>query len=316
MANRFFKIYNKFGSYFVLIVVFLFFAVTQDFFLAPTNLLNILRQVSIYGIIITGITFIMLSGGADLSVGGQIACLGLFLAAMVTQWNVPTIPAILITLLVGTGIGALIGLLAAILDVTPLIITLCFMLVLNGIALVVTNGYPIYDMPELILQIGQGTVGPIPICVILLVIICFIGWFLLSKTYFGRSTYALGGNKEAARLAGINITKIRILVYALGGFFTAIGGLVLLGRTNSATATAGSSYPFDCMTAACLGGITFGGGNGTMINSFVGVLVIGILANGLTLMGLNTNVQQIIKGLLLFFAISVGALQKKYQTFD
>lgn len=312
MGEKFWKFYRKFGPYIILAGVFLFFALTQKAFLRPANLINVLQQVAIYGIVSTGVTFVMISGGTDLSVGGQVACNGLLIAAMMVKWHLPVPVAILVGVVTGVVLGCINGAISAFLRVTPFVITLCTMLILNGVALVVTNGYPIYDMPESFLWLGQGRIGPIPVSVIILVITCVTGWFLLSKTYFGRKVYALGGNQEAARLAGINVVKLRIIVYGLCGFFTTIGTIVMLARTNSATATSGQNYQFDCMTAACLGGITFGGGNGNMLNTFIGVLIIGILANGLILAGINSNMQQVIKGFLLLFAIALDAIQKRH----
>lgn len=311
MADKFWKIYSKYGSYIILAMVFCYFAITQKTFLKPANLMNVLQQVAIYGIVATGVTFVMISGGTDLSVGGQIACNGLLMAAAMVNWNLPVPVAILLGVVVGIALGSLNGLVSAYLRVTPFVITLCTMLILNGLALVVTNGYPIYDLPESFLWLGQGWVGPIPVSVIILVLVCIVGWFLLSKTYFGRQVYALGGNQEAARLAGINVFKLRIVVYGLCGLFTTIGTIVMLARTNMASATSGGNYQFDCMTAACLGGITFGGGSGNMLNTFIGVLIIGILANGLILAGVNSNMQQVIKGCLLLFAIGMGAIQRR-----
>lgn len=312
MGEKFWKFYRKFGPYIILAGVFLFFALTQKAFLRPANLINVLQQVAIYGIVSTGVTFVMISGGTDLSVGGQVACNGLLIAAMMVKWHLPVPVAILVGIVTGVLLGCINGAISAFLRVTPFVITLCTMLILNGVALVVTNGYPIYDMPESFLWLGQGRIGLIPVSVIILVITCVTGWFLLSKTYFGRKVYALGGNQEAARLAGINVVKLRIIVYGLCGFFTTIGTIVMLARTNSATATSGQNYQFDCMTAACLGGITFGGGNGNMLNTFIGVLIIGILANGLILAGINSNMQQVIKGFLLLFAIAMDAIQKRH----
>lgn len=312
MGNKFWKIYRKVSSYVILAVVFVFFALTQKAFLNPTNLLNILQQVAVYGIIITGVTMVMVSGGTDLSVGGQVACNGLLISACMVNFNLPVPVAILVGMAAGAAIGFINGWIAAFFRIIPFVVTLCTMLILNGLALVVTNGYPIYDMPESFLFLGQGRVGPIPVSVILMIIVCLIGWFVLSQTYFGREIYALGGNQEAARLAGINVFRMRIAVYTLCGLFTTIGTIVMVARTNSATATSGANYQFDCMTAACLGGITFGGGSGGMMNSIVGVLVIGILGNGLILMGVNSNMQTVIKGFLLLFAICMDALQKRH----
>ena len=195
MGEKFWKFYRKFGPYIILAGVFLFFALTQKAFLRPANLINVLQQVAIYGIVSTGVTFVMISGGTDLSVGGQVACNGLLIAAMMVKWHLPVPVAILVGIVTGVLLGCINGAISAFLRVTPFVITLCTMLILNGVALVVTNGYPIYDMPESFLWLGQGRIGPIPVSVIILVITCVTGWFLLSKTYFGRKVYALGGNQ-------------------------------------------------------------------------------------------------------------------------
>lgn len=316
MGRKLLKGYSKLGAYAILIAIILLFTLhptSGPTFIKVSNIWNIVRQVSIYGIVVTGITFVMISGGADLSVGGQLACNGLLVAALMTKLNVPVWAAILICLLSGVLLGAYNGYISAILKVTPFVITLTSMLILNGVASVVTKGLPIYSMPESFLWMGQGNIfGDVPASALILIAVLAVGWFLLNKTYFGRSVYALGGNQEAARLAGINVVKVRVLVYAICGLFTAIGCMVMVARTNTASPTAGASYPFDCMTAACLGGITFGGGTGNLLKSFTGVLIIGILANGLLLIGVDTNVQQVIKGALLLFAIAMDALQKKY----
>lgn len=305
------KFYKKYGIYVILLVVFALFSILEPVFLSLDNVINILRQISMFGIVVVGVTFVMIGGGSDLSVGGQVAVNGMLAAVLMVNYSVPPAITVIICILVGTAFGALNGFIGAKLKIFPLVVTLCTMLILQGVAQVITGGYPIFGLPESFAFIGQGYLGPIPVPVILFVLIVAVAWFVLNKTYFGRHIYAVGGNQEASRLAGIHVEKMQIALYAICGFITSIGAMVMLSRTNSAQPTAASTYPFDCMTAACLGGITFGGGNGNILNSIVGVLIIGILNNGLLLMGVNVNYQTIIKGVVLLMAIAIDALQKK-----
>jgi ribose transport system permease protein len=219
--------------------------------------------------------------------------------------------AMVISILAGCAMGAVNGLLIASLKISSIVVTLCFLLILNGMAIVVTQGYPIYDMPDRFLFIGQGYIGDwIPFSIIIFALAVAIGWFVLHKTYFGRYIYALGGNQDAARLAGISIFKVRIATYVICSFFTAIGAMMLLSRTDTATPTAGASYPFDCLTAVVLGGVSLGGGYGNVITTMVGVVIITLIANALLLMGYDSNFQQIIKGSILLLAVSIDAVQR------
>lgn len=308
--DKFFKFYKKYGIFVVLVVLFAFFSIAADGFLNTPSLMNILRQSVVYGVMVVGITIVMISGGTDLSVGGQVACNGLLIAYMLTH-GVPIPVAILIGIVTGMAFGALTGILIASLRVAPLVITLCFMLILNGIAVVVSGGYPIYDMPKSFLFIGQGNLGGVfPFSVLILALAVLVGWFILHKTYFGRQIYALGGNQGAARLAGINVFKVRVLTYMISGAFIALGCIMLLARTNSATPTAGATYPFDCMTACVLGGVSWGGGSGNIITTMLGVVIIAMIGVGLLLIGFDSNFQQIIKGLILLMALSIDAIQR------
>ena len=310
-SKKFFRLYDAYGPVVIMLVVFAIFAVTQKSFLSAGNIMNVLRQVSIYGICVTGVSFVMISGGVDFSVGSQIALLGLIAASLTNTFHVPVILAFAAAIVIAILIGLFNAGIASAFSLMPLVVTMCSMLIISGLALIVTNGYAIYDMPESFLWIGQGRVFGIPVSIIVMFICIFIGWFILNRTYLGRNIYALGGNEEAARLAGIETKKLRMIVYAISGIFIAIDSLTLAARTNNASATAGNNYQFDCLTAACLGGIQLGGGNGNILKSFLGVLTIGILNNGLVLAGASTNWQTVLKGVLLLVAIILGAMSKK-----
>ena len=262
MKKNWVELYKKYGIYILLVVVFAFFAVAAPNFLAAKNVINILRQVSMFGIVVVGVCMVMIGGGMDLSVGMQMAVDGMLIGYMMVNLNVPIPLAIVITIVVGCLLGAANGIIAVKMHIAPIIVTLGTMLVLQGVAYLITGGYPITGMPEAFKVIGQGYVGIIPVPVIIFVLFIIFGAILMNKTYLGRYIYALGGNKEAARLAGINVDKLTVAVYTFCGFCASIAALIMVGRTNAAQPGAGSSYSFDCMTAACLGGVSIAGGEG------------------------------------------------------
>lgn len=309
-ADKFFKFYKKYGLFVVFCVLFVLFAVIADGFLSTRNLINILKQASVYGIMCVGVTIVMVSGGMDMSVGGQIACSGLVMASLMKMGIHPVL-AVLAGILACAIVGCINGLFIATFNCAPMVITLCLMLVLNGTAVVTTSGIPIYDFPKGFYYVGQGFIGGVfPFSIIIWVLAIAVGYFLLNKSYFGRELYAIGGNREAARLAGINVVRTRILSYVINSLFIGIGSWVLLSKTGSAAPTAGANYQFDCLTACMLGGVTFGGGSGNVLTTALGVLIISMIGNGLLLVGLDGNYQQIIKGLILLLTLTIDAYQK------
>lgn len=303
--------YKKYGIYIFLAVVFVFFAVLAPNFLSYKNVINILRQVSMFGIVVIGVAFVMIGGGMDLSVGGQMAVVGMAAGYLMVNLQVNLLVASVLAILLGCAFGAINGIVAIKLNIAPIIVTLSMMLILQGVAYLITGGYPITGMPEQFVVIGQGYVGAIPIPVIIFVLFIAFGWIVMNKTYLGRYIYALGGNKEAARLAGISVERLTVFVYMFAGFAASIAALIMVGRTNASQPGAGSSYPFDCMTAACLGGISIQGGEGKISGVVVGVIILGILDNGLVLMGVNSNFQSVVKGLILLIAVAIDCYQGK-----
>lgn len=306
-----YELYKKYGIYIILLCVIAIFGFSTPNFLSFENLMNVIRQVSMFGIVVVGVTFVMISGGMDLSVGGQMAVNGMIVGILMVNFGVGIVPACIIGIIIGTLMGAINGLIAVKLNIMPIIVTLGTMLALQGLAFVITKGLPVFGLPEGFAMLGQGYIGPIPIPVIIFGVVVAVAWFILKKTYFGRYVYAMGGSREAARLAGINIEKMTYIVYALCGFITSIAALIMLSRTNSAQPGAGASYPFDCMTAAVLGGISFAGGEGKVGGAVVGVLIIGILNNGLQLMNVDSNWQGVIKGIVLIAAVGIDSIQRR-----
>ncbi|GHT77560.1 ribose ABC transporter permease [Spirochaetia bacterium] len=307
---KFYDFYKKYGIYLIMLVVFVFFSIMSPIFFTTANLLNILRQVSMFGIVVVGVSLVTISGGADLSVGGQMAVIGMIAATLMVKFNVPIVFAVFISMAVGIMLGIINGLIAIKLNIFPMIVTLGTMLILNGLAFLVSGGYPIFGLPEAFKFLGQGYAKFIPVPVIIFIVVVAFGVVLLNKTYFGRFIYAMGGNPNAAHLAGINVNRMRVGVYALCGFLTSIASLIMLSRTNSAQPAAGSSYPFDCMTAICLGGVSVMGGTGSISGAIVGVLIIGVLNNGLQLLNCDINLVSVIKGIILIIAVGIDCVQK------
>ena len=307
--KKFVDIYKKFGIYILLAVVFVVFAVAAPNFLSAKNVINIVRQCSMFGIVVVGVSMVMIGGGMDLSVGSQMAVDGMLVGYMMVNSGLPIPVAIVATIVIGCVMGAINGLVAVKLHIMPIIVTLGTMLILEGVAYLITGGYPITGMPEAFTVIGQGYLGIIPIPVIIFAAFVSFGWVVMNKTYLGREIYALGGNREAARLAGINVDRLTIIVYTFCGFAASIAALIMVGRTNASQPGAGSSYAFDCMTAACLGGVSIAGGEGKISGTVVGVLILGMLDNGLVLMSVNSNWQSVIKGLILLAAVAIDCYQ-------
>ena len=304
---------KKYGIYVALLLLGAFFAATSEAFLVPANLFNIARQVSMLGIAAVGMAFVLLLGGIDLSIGSQITLVNIVAAWMMVHAHQSPLVASLAALTVSSFVGFLNGWTIANLRMPPLIVTLCSMTMLEGLAYIISGGMPIFGFPRAFSVIGQGYVGPVPVPVIIMVVILAIGSFILEKTYFGRYFYAVGGSEEAAHLSGINVKRVKYLVYTLSGLFAGIAGIVMLSRTNSGQALAGKGLELDVLTAVVLGGVSVNGGQGRISNVVAGVLILGVLGNGLVLLNVSQYVQMVTKGAVLLLAVGFDCYQKSRQ---
>lgn len=304
------KFVEKFYILLLLVVIIAFFAVAAPRFLTVLNLTNILVQNSYLIIATIGIAMIMISSGADLSVSYQIGIISVVLGKLMTKMNVPVVVALLIALVLGAFLGSVNGFCAIKLKVHPMVATMATMTIYQGIAYVFSNSETYFDFPESFKKIGQGMIGPIPICVILMIVAVVIGWFMMNKTYFGRYIYSIGGNEEATRLAGVNTKKVKLLIFLVAGLFVGVAAIVLTARTGSASAGIAADAMFSCFTACILGGISFSGGGGNVLSVIFSVLIIGVLSNGIQMMGGSIYVQYIVKGILLVAAIAYDNYQK------
>ncbi|MBM5574858.1 MULTISPECIES: ABC transporter permease [Deefgea] len=303
---------QKLGPFLALLVLVAGLAITSPDFLTVGNLLNVFRQVSINALIAFGMTLVILLGGIDLSVGSILA-LSSVLTALMLSHGIDPVVATSVGVLAGAGMGMLNGLVISKGKVAPFIATLGMMTILRGLSLVFSDGRPISGLhSDFFAMLGGGYVaGLIPVPVIIMLVMFAVFWFVLKKTVFGRHVYAVGGNEEAARLSGINTDRIKIWVYTLSGAMAATAGMILTSRLSSAQPTAGTGYELDAIAAVVLGGTSLTGGRGWIFGTLVGALLIGILNNGLNLLGVSSFYQQVIKGVVILLAVLLDRANKK-----
>ncbi|MBE3563976.1 MAG: ribose ABC transporter permease [Hydrogenibacillus schlegelii] len=285
-----------------LIVLSVALALTTPHFLTVNNILNVLRQVSINALIALGMTFVILTGGIDLSVGSMLALSGALAAGMI-HGGVPAALAVALALFAGAAMGAANGVLVARGRLAPFIVTLATMTVYRGLTLVYTDGRPITGLGDAFGVIGRGYLFDIPLPVLWLGLGFAGSYLLLNSTVFGRHVYAVGGNEEAALHSGVATDRIKIWVYTISGLAAAAGGIILTSRLNSAQPTAGMGYELDAIAAVVLGGTSLSGGRGTLGGTLVGALIIGVLNNGLNLLNVSSFYQQVVKGVVILIAV-------------
>ena len=311
MQKQMIEVIKDKAIFLVLAVMIIFFSLVTKTFLTLDNLFNVARQVSMLGIASIGMIFVILLGGIDLSTGSIITFVNIVTAYMMVKMDISMWPAILLTLMMCILIGVFNGFAVATFNMPALIVTFATQTIFAGVAYMISGGMPISGLPEEFAVIGQGYVGVVPIPVLIMIVAFVLGGVILNKTYFGRYFYALGGNEEAAKLSGIRVKAIKMLVFALSGLFGGIAGIVMLSRTNSGQATAGRGYEFDVITAVVLGGVSLSGGSGRMLNVVAGVLILGVLSNGMVLMNVSYYAQMVIKGIILLLAVGFDCVQKK-----
>jgi ribose transport system permease protein len=295
---------QKYGPFLALIAVCIGLALLSPNFLSVSNSFDVMRQVSINAVIAFGMTLTILLGGIDLSVGSILAVSSV-LAAMTMKGGHGAGLAAGIALLAGAAMGSLNGVVIAKGKVAPFIATLGTMTLLRGAALVLSNGSPISGFPsQLFAMLGGGYVARlIPVPVVLMLAMFAVFWFVLRRTVFGRHVYATGGNAEAAKLSGVNTDRVQILVYTVSGAMAALAGVILTSRLDSAQPTAGAGYELDAITAVVLGGTSLAGGRGWVFGTLVGALLIGVLNNGLNLLGVSAFYQEVVKGSVILLAV-------------
>lgn len=295
---------QQLGIVLVLLAIIIILGIATPVFLSARNIRNVLQQVSTLGILSMGMTVLMISGGIDLSVGSSISVVAVVAGTMLKA-GFPAELAIVVGFAIGCGIGCVNGLLAAYTRAHPFILTLGTMTAFQGVAIIITQGFPITNLGKRFEWIGGAVIWRIPFIVILFFAVMLICWFLLRYTKAGRIAYAIGGNEYTTYLAGIPVKGYKTLFYVICGFFAGLAGLVLASRISSAIPTMGSGFELQSIGAAVIGGIPLTGGRGTVWGTLTGVLLLGIIANGLNLLHVDASWQYVMTGLIIIIAVII-----------
>ena len=294
---------GDYGILLVFLVVVVYLSVATPSFLSVDNLVNVVRQSSIIGFLALGTTFVMITAGIDLSIGSVVGLTGVVAATLAPAGG----GGFLIAVVVGLAIGALVGAVNSMVivrgSVLPFLATLAMMAVARSAALVFTDGQPITSLSDSFQWLGSGTIGPVPVPVLLFVVAAVVLEFVLSRTVFGRHVYAVGGDAESSRKVGISVSRVLVGVYVIAGVLAAVGGLVLTARVDGADPLAGTGYELQAIAAVVIGGTSLFGGTGTIRGTVVGVLLVGVVLNGMDLLNVSSYYQQAVQGLILVLAV-------------
>ncbi|MEV7132077.1 ABC transporter permease [Arthrobacter sp. NPDC093128] len=304
---------RQYGLILALVILCVVFSFSTEYFFTPENLLNIARQVSVTAIVAVGMTFVIISGGIDLSVGANLAFSGVLATTVFASTGSPVL-----ALLAGVGAGMALGLFNGILTakgrITGFIVTLASMGAIRGFAFIVTGGKPVTASDKSFTFLGTGNVGGIAVPIIIMIIIVAAGAFLLNKTKFGKYVYAVGGNEKASRWTGLKVDRMQISVYALVGLLAGLAGVILAARLGSGQPFAGDGFELDVIAAVILGGSSLSGGRGKISGTIIGVLIIGVLNNGLTLLNVSSYWQMVVQGAIIITAVLIDRLARSKET--
>jgi len=302
---------RELGALTGLIILCVFLAIRQPEFLQLQNLMNVLRQVSMIAITAAGMTGVILTGGIDLSVGSVLSLSACGAALSIKRWEWASGPGILFGLGIGTLCGIANGGLVTHVPLPPFIATLGTMGIARGLTFVITGGQTVYQLPEAFRYLGTGMVGRIPFPVILMTFIFAGMHVLLTHTRLGRYIYAIGGNETAARLSGVAVNRGKMIVYMLTGLLAGLSGLIYAARLDAAAPEAGDGFELDVIAAVVIGGTSLSGGEGRVLGSLVGALIMGVVRNGLNLMVVSSNWQRVIIGAIIIIAVTIDVIQRR-----
>lgn len=301
---------SRWGTLAGLLVLGAGLSLASPFFLTWSNLLNVAQQTAVNGIIAAGMTFVIISAGIDLSVGSMLAFSGVVMASLLSGGTSPWL-AVPGGLAVGFGCGAVNGGLIALGKLPPFIATLGMMSMARGAALVFSDGRPISGFSEGFRWLATGEIATLPVPVLLMLLLYMLCHLVLTRTRFGRYTFAIGGNEEAARLSGINVRFHKIMIYGLAGALSGLAAVVLSARLNSAQPIAGIMYELDAIAAVVIGGTSLTGGEGSLGGTLIGALIMGVLRNGLNLLGVSSFLQQLVVGAVIVIAVLIDNFTKR-----
>jgi ribose transport system permease protein len=320
-ANNYKNNLNKFQSLIALIILCIVLGLLSDKFFTTSNGVNVLRQIAVNICVATGMTMIVLTAGIDLSVGSVLALCGAITAGLLKNgWQFPTLDlfvgftilgAILCAIIIGAFLGFFNGLVITKFKVPPFVATLAMLTIARGFTMLYTEGHPISNLGTSFAYIGAGYFIGIPIPVWTATVVVLIAVFITKKTKLGRYIYAIGGNENAAKLSGISISRVKLIVYSLGATLAAIGGIIVTSRLDSAQPNAGISYELDAIAAVVIGGTSLNGGRGSIWGTVIGAIIIGVLNNGLVLLNVSPFWQQVVKGAVILLAVIIDKIGDK-----
>ena len=292
------------------VLISLYLALTTPAFLTSANLLSILLASSLIGLVAVGETFVIVTGGIDLSVGSVVAFTGV-MAGLALNAHVPVPLAVLLGIGIGALSGGFVAFAVTVLNMAPFIVSLAVLAMARGLAFIVTNGNTVFSFPDGFDDIGGGNIGPFPVAALITLAVFLVAGLVLARTVFGAAVYAIGGNREAARLAGIPVGRTLAICYILSGALAGLGGVVLAGRLDSAQPIAAVGLELNAIAAVVIGGASLFGGKGSVLGTLLGVLIIGLINNGLTLKNVQPFWVQFIQGAVIFGAVLIDSLNQK-----
>lgn len=310
MVKRFFQVKES-GILLALICLCLGLSLTTTTFLSQYNIGIVIRQVSFVAIVALGETLVLLLGGIDLSVGATAGLSSILGALLMTAVKLDPYLCLFLTMGIGALFGALNGVMIALVKLNPFIVTLAMGEIYAGAILVITKGYPVLGIPPKFTFLGQGMLGPVPVPVIIMLVITIILAHVLHNTPYGRRIYAIGGNPFASRLVGIPVESIKISVYAISGMLSALAGILFVSRMNAGQPSIGQGWLMPAITAAIIGGTSLSGGEGTILGTILGAVFMGILANGIVLLGISAYWERVIIGAVVLVAVIIDILRSR-----
>jgi len=297
------------------IFVIICFKTGKTHFYKIDNIINVARQISMITIVAIGMTFVIISAGIDLSVGAVVAFSGVIAAQTLVATGGNSFLAVVVGLLAGAAVGVFNGFIVANFKVPPFIVTLATMIGFRGLAFIRCKGRPV-PIEGIFLKIGEGEILGIPIPIIIMLVVIVAGWFFANYTKWGRYIYALGGNEEASRLSGINIKFMKIFVFGISGLLAALAGIINAARLGSGDPKEGSLFELDAIAAAVVGGTSLSGGRGKIIGTVLGAIIIGVIKNGLDILGVESYTQMLIKGSVILAAVLIDQIRKDENSRD
>ena len=306
------KIFSAYSLYILLLVLIIVVSVLNTNFLSAQNIKNIFQQVSINGILAVGMTFVIITGGIDLSVGSLLGFSGVIAASLVSGGGNPLL-AVLAGIAAGLVFGVVNGVLVSYAKIVPFIVTLGMLSIARGFTNVYTHGSPIIKLNKAFTALGQSSFLGIGLPVWIFVCMLLVGYVLLHTTKLGRYTLAVGGNESAAKTSGINTAKIKMFAYTFTGFCCGLAGILMTAKTNAGAPNAGTGYELDAIAAAIIGGTSPSGGKGSIFGTLLGVLIFGIIQNALDILNVSSYIQQVIKGLIIIGAVWADKANRRFE---